>query len=308
MDELEAQLKNTLADLKSAQKRIEQLHGALKDHEEFSGDEDDAQYTSSHMDSLDNLSSAESSYSIEDDQSLGFSDDDDDDEVLPKTLYPKSSRSLDRNRVSPGRRKKSESREREEEEMEAMRKAREQRMKKLDEEEAEIEAARKARQERLRDIDLEESHEKPVKTRVTETKQEKKIYDEDEDDDDDLEEYLLKQRERMKKRMQDSDDDDDDKRDTIKSSRGASSRVSSEALTSVRGSGKVKKEEQSHVAANGKANGVDSASSSSRKDETQDGSPRRKESVEGKNRRKRQRRRTIEQLSSPEHKINGVNM
>lgn len=305
MDELEAQLKNTQADLKSAQKRIDQLHGALKDHEDFSGDEGDMP---SHMDSTDNLSSANSSYSIEEDQSLVFSDDDDEDEAaLPETLFPKSSRSLDRNKVSPARSKKSDPQD---EELEAMKKARERRLKKLDEEEAEIEAARKARQERLRDIDLEESNEKPVKTRATETKREKKIYEDDDDDDDDLEEFLLKQRERMK-RMQDSDDDD--KSDTIKSTRGASSRVSNEALTSVRGG--VKAEGQSHVAANGKANGVDSASSR-KKDEAQDisdlSSPRRKakESAEamGKSRRKRQRRRTIEQLASPEHKINGVNM
>lgn len=310
VDELEAQLKNSMADLKSAQKRIEQLHGALKDHEEFSGDEEDVQYTSSHIDSMDNLSSAGSSYSIEDDQSLEFSDEDEDvvEAAAPETLFPKSSRSLDRSKVSPAR-GKSEPRDREAEELEEMRKARERRLKKLDEEEAEIEASRKARQERLRDIDMEESHKEPVKARATETKREKKVsYDDDDDDDDDLEEFLLKQRERMK-RMEDSDDNDDDKSDTIKSTRGASSRVSSEALASVRDVGKPDKDEQSHPAANGKANGVDSTSSSSlMKDEAQELSPRRKESVEGKNRRKRQRRRTIEQLSSPEHKINGVNM
>lgn len=337
VDELEAQLEVTQADLKSARKRIEQLHGALKDHEEFSGDED-FHVSRSNEDSLDVLSSEGSIYSVGDDESLGLSDDDDDDIVMPKSS---SSRGLDRTKLhskeqSPalsgdGRRRKAlspapsdsrrgSSREKEEEdEFDAARKAREMRLKQLEEEEAQFEAARKARQERLKNLeeeDLKQSRKPKTRldnereqsdTKTSSFKRDKKLdsYDDDEDDDD-LEEFLLKQRERMKK-LEDSDDDEEDL-STVKATRGITSRVSNEA-----------EKVSSHVA-NGKANGVNSSSMKSESREQSEEphtSSHRRESVEEREdhvpsryRRKRQRRRTIEQLVSPEHapKANGVDL
>lgn len=344
VDELEAQLQNTQADLKSARKRIEQLHGALKDHEEeYSGDE---QYTSRSIDdSLGDGLSLEDSYSLGDEESFDLSDDDEDDLVVPK----RSARGLNRaklhsNEPSPAlgrkkdlspalsdKRRKSSSKDPEEEEedgFEAARKARQQRLKQLEDEEVEFEVARKARQERLKDLNDKEdlkSSRKPKatnfdldndqeETKSSSFKRDKKVYDDDEDDDeddDDLEEFLLKQRERMKK-LEDSDDDDVGV-STVKATHGASSRVSNDALSSVRDKG-----EQSHVT-NGNSNGV--VGSSSRKSESREQSEepnvpshRRESELEehaaSRYRRKRQRRRTIEQLTSPEHvsEANGVDL
>ena len=338
VDELEAQLQSTQADLKSARKRIEQLHGALKDHEEeYSGDED--QYNSSRGDSLDHLSSGGSSYG-DDDDSLDFSDTndelEDEDTVVPR------SRGLDRNKLhlSPARsseRKRSSSKEPilEEDEFEAARKARQRRLKELEEEEKELEASRKARQERLRNLDAAEevsvprsrvrreplkdrddksASPEPVESKVTSSRAKKKMYDSD--DDDDLEEFLLKQRERMKnleKDLREDDDDDDDPVSTIRASKGISSTLGDEdsEFSAVRG--------RDHVS-NGKANGVHSKGGGGSREGSEDpprASQQRKGSVDEEDahsaaasryRRKRQRRRTIEQLTSPEHTANGVDL
>lgn len=65
IEELEAQLESGKADLKSAQKRIDTLHSALKGHEEdFSGD-DTREFDDTYDDVTgDDLSSSESSYKI----------------------------------------------------------------------------------------------------------------------------------------------------------------------------------------------------------------------------------------------------
>lgn len=77
IEELEAQLESGKADLKSAQKRIDTLHSALKGHEEdFSGD-DTREFDDTYGDVTgDDLSSSGSSYKI------GEYDDDLDDEDL----------------------------------------------------------------------------------------------------------------------------------------------------------------------------------------------------------------------------------
>lgn len=334
VEELEAQLLNTQADLKSSQKRIDQLHGALKDHEEFSGDDEGDQY--SRGDSLDNLSSEGSSYDIND--SMDISDEDDDDDIV----VPKSSRSLERNKLhskdlslSPDgearRRKTSFKGEEEEDEFEASRKARQRRLKQLEEED---EAARKARQERLKNLgdgDLAASRKARQERLDIDDKKEneattssvthgKKVYDDDEDDDD-LEEFLLKQRERMKNLEKDSDDEEEEreKNSTLKATRGITSEVSSEELTSssIRGHHRATHEERDTHVTNG--NGVHSAKKSESREQSEEPHGSRRDSVEDRdsnatsryrNRRKRQRRRTIEQLTSPEHnaaKSNGVN-
>lgn len=348
VDELEAQLQNAQADLKSAQKRIEQLHGALKDHEEeFSGDE---QYSRSIDDSLGDGISFEDSYSLgddDDDDSLDLSEDEDDDIVMPRSsargvnktkLSKELSPALEKKDLSPATSRKNrksipKDRSEEEDEFEASRKARQRRLKELEEEEAELEAARKARQERMKAInDVEEDvkparkaktkdydrdqKEEKLEAKTSSFKRDKKPYDDEEDEDEDdadLEEFLLKQRERMKK-MADSDDDDDVGMSTIKSSRGASSRISSDTLSSVADRGG-----QLHVA-NGKSNGVGSSRKSQSREQSEEpnaSSQSRRESVEdgeghiaSRYRRKRQRRRTIEQLTSPEHtsKANGVDL
>ena len=343
MDELEAQLQSKEADLKSARKRIEQLHGALKDHEEeeeYSGDEDDFQYNSSRGDSLDNLSSEESSYGDQDDSLddlLSESNDDDLEEEVPKL---RAKRHL--SPVRPSERKRSSSKEPlvEDDEYEASRKARQRRLKELEEEERELEASRKARKERMKDLEAIEA-EPPHRTRPEPSRNRydepespkkrstspppkaknstaKKTTAYDSDDDDDLEEFLLKQRERMKNLEKDLKEDDDDSDEPIRASKGISTRARHEdtELSPLRGT--------DHVS-NGKANGVHSTTSSKRgsREASTDLSPhgsRRRDSVEDEEshaaattsryRRKRQRRRTIEQqqLTSPEHKANGVDL
>lgn len=321
MDELEAQLQSKEADLKSAQKRIEQLHGALKDHEEYSGDEEDLDR--SRDDSLDNLSSAGSSYSLGDGGSLDFSDDDEEEIVAPKT-----SRSLDRNRgrgvikeqspvvdYKPRRRVSRE--EEEEDEFEASRKARQRRLQQLEEEEDQLEASRrarkerlkeldndfdssrKARQKRLQDLEEEEASSKPRSKdssgSFTSSKYSKKTYeDEDDDDDEDLEEFFRKQKERMKKLVDSDEGEEEERSSTLRATRRKQSEDSAGTTSPV---------------PNGKANGVHSSKSREQSEE-----PQRRDSVDNvtsRQRRKRQRRRTIEQLASPEHqaaKSNGVNL
>jgi hypothetical protein len=326
VDELEAQLQNAQADLKSARKRIEQLHGALKDHEEdYSGDELSRSRDDSYGDGL----SYEDSYSLGDDESLDLSDDDDEDDiVIPKISTRRSklhtndlSPALKKKDFSPGsdRRKKSSSRDLEEDdEFEASRRARQRRLKALEEEEAQLEAARKARQERMKELMDQPEHTKPsrktkdfdkeeeAEPHTSSFKHSRKVYDDDDDeDDDDLEAFLLKQKERVKQ-LDDDDDDDDVGVSTIRSTRGVSSRVSSEALASVRDNG-----EQSHV-----TNGVNSSRKSEDRGRSED-LPSRRESIESeeghaasRRKRERRRRRTIEQLTSPEHlsRANGVDL
>ncbi len=330
-------MQSAQADLKSARKRIEQLHGALKDHEEeYSGDED--QYNSSRGDSLDHLSSGESSYGDGDDESLDLSDTND--ELKEEVVVPKSRTTLDRNKphLSParsGERNRSSSREplAEDDEIEASRKARQRRMKELEEEERELEASRKARQERMKNLDAETSPARsrvrreplkdpddtttraspePVETKAVSSRTKKKIYDSD--DDDDLEEFLMKQRERMKNLEKDlKDDDDDDDDEPVKATKGISSTLSNKDadLSPVRG--------RDHVS-NGKANGVLSSSKAGKgsrepSEDPPNASELRRGSMDNdtntttsRYRRKRQRRRTIEQLTSPEHKANGVDL
>lgn len=74
MEELEAQVESGKADLKSAQKRIDTLHSALKGHEDFSGDES-REFDETYGDE-DDLSSTGSSYKIGeyDDDLSGLSD------------------------------------------------------------------------------------------------------------------------------------------------------------------------------------------------------------------------------------------
>lgn len=336
VDELEVQLESAQADLKSAHKRIDQLHGALKDHEEeYTGDEEDeeANYTSGHLDSLD---SSVDSYSMGDDDSLGFSGDDDEEIVMPKTT-----RSLDRNRLRSREpvataaleKKRSSRDDLEDDEFEASRKARQLRLKELDDDE--FEASRKARSDRLKDIDdddvsgkgkhkVADGKDKVVQSsKTSSSKYTKKAFDEDEDDDDDddLEEFLRRQRERMKKMEKDEDDEDDDeddKRSTLKGSRGLSSR-NDEDDSALRGSRRAEDMPSGKArVSNGKSNGIHSSSSkSASREASEEPSPaHRKISAEdgeghvaSRYRRKRQRRRTIEQLTSPEHlsaKANGV--
>ena len=81
MEELEAQVQSTEADLKSAQRRIDTLHSALKGQEDFSMGEED--YTAEDSKLIGGgLSSSGSSYEIgqfDDEGSLsGLSDDDPD--------------------------------------------------------------------------------------------------------------------------------------------------------------------------------------------------------------------------------------
>lgn len=336
VDELEVQLQSTQADLKSAHKRIEQLHGALKDHEEFSGDDEDLQYTTSHVDSLDNLSSTGSSYSLDDGASLDFSDEDDDDDDV---LVMKSSRGVNRKHskdVSPivnYKSKKAASKDlaEEEDEFEASRKARQRRLQQLEEEEQAasrrarqerlksleeddpFEASRRARQERLKDLDNDDEYEVSRKARQrrlqdqdedesskkksslpSSSRHTKKAYDdEDDEDDDDLEEFLLKQRERMRKLADTDEEEEEPKSSTLRASRRGEDPVS-----------------------NGKTNGVHSKKAGSREESEEPQGH--KDSVEegdsyaaSRQRRKRQRRRTIEQLTSPEHqaaKANGVDL
>lgn len=351
VEELEAQLQNAQADLKSGQKRIEQLHGALKDHEEeYSGDEDP--YTSRSIgDSIDDRLDSEGSCSIGDDDSLGFSEDEED-EIVASSRNWGDRRSRELSPAAPAapavdnRRRKSASRDPEEEEFDAARKARQRRLQQLDEEEAGLEAARKARQDRLRNINQEEEEagfeagrkarqerlrninqeeesrtdrqkeldfgkdrkkdrksESPV---LTSSVKHKPYEDEDDEDDDDLEEFLLRQKKRIAK-LQNSDDDDDEEVGSIQAGRGAAARVSNEDLGS---RGDMNKD--GHV-----TNGVSKKSDSrERSEEPHVAAPTRTavEKVDGpttsRYRRKRQRRRTIEQLTSPEHaaKANGVDL
>ena len=264
---MEAQLQSSQADLKSAQKRIDQLHGALnqEEGEGSSGEEDDRYLSRSMDDSLeDHLSSLGSS-----DQSLGFSDEDDEFESRPPAPRRKGLHNFERSRgggfskdLSPpvaSSRRKSASRDDDDDEFSAARRAREQRLKQLEEEERELEAKRKARQERMRQIEREEEESEALRRKPTAvsrkdsygeekksrsspktTSYKKKAYDDDdEDDDDDLEEFLLKQRERMNKKLKDSEDEGlDDDEDKVKATRGISSRVSNEDLSSVRAGGK----------------------------------------------------------------------
>ena len=74
MEELEAQVESGKADLKSAQKRIDTLHSALKGHKEFSRDET-REFDETYRDE-DDLSSTGSSYKIGeyDDDLSGLSD------------------------------------------------------------------------------------------------------------------------------------------------------------------------------------------------------------------------------------------
>lgn len=300
MDELEAQLQSSQADLKSAQKRIEQLHGALKDHEEFSGDED-AQYDSSHMD---NMSSDESNFSLGDDDSIDL----DIEEQLPR----RTNRTLNRNRIvkngsplqddgkSQRRREKSRSKSKDIvdgddsiDDFEASRKARQERLKKLDDDDDNVGATRKARQGRLKKDDddddfeakrkarqkrledLESPRDPPKKETPRKSSIANKQYDDDEDnDDDDLEQFLLKQRERMRNLDRESEEDD------VKNTRQGDR--------------------------NGKANGLNPPSEPSA--ETAAMVDEEDSSLASRQRRKRQRRRTIEQLKSPFHKTNGVNL
>ena len=333
---MEVQLQSAQADLKSAQKRIEQLHGALKDHEEYSGDE-----MSSRVDSYDNLSSTGGSYSLDDGASLDFSDDDDDDEE-DIIMMPKSSRSLDRRKdrdLSPvpeykSKRRSSKEMIEEEDEFEASRKARQRRLQQLEEEEQQAEAARKARQERLKSLEeddpyeasrqarqerlkdladdddddfessrkarqrrLQDQDKEPArKSSLPSSSRLKKTFSEEEDeDDDDLEEFLLKQRERMRKLADTDDEEEEDRKtSTLKSSR----------------------QRDDSPVTNGKSNGIHSKKAGSREpsEEPSPATDKRKDSVDegtSRQRRKRQRRRTIEQLTSPEHqaaKANGVDL
>lgn len=350
MEELEVQLQSTQADLKSAHKRIDQLHGALKDHEEFSGDED---LHSSQGNSLDNLSSTGSSYSLDDGASLDFTDESDEEENVG--VYRSSARGLDKRRgrdaspvVDYKARKVSKEvlkEEEEEDEFAASRRARQKRLQQLEEEEKAAEASRKARQERMKHLEETEDKEKEEenlfgagrrgrqdrvkdladeddtsrktrqrrseerdKDRSTATRKSsvtKKAYeDDDDDDDDDLEEFLLKQRERMRKLADDVEEEEEEK---PKSSTFPSRR----------------KQADDSPVTNGKTNGVHSSRNKSDSREVSEEPPhgaggQRKDSVDegetyvtSRQRRKRQRRRTIEQLTSPEHqaaKANGVDL
>ena len=72
IEELEAQLQNTKADLKNAQRRIETLHSALKGHEAYS-DEDSRDDTMGDFDD-DDLSSNASSYKVGEIDDLSIDD------------------------------------------------------------------------------------------------------------------------------------------------------------------------------------------------------------------------------------------
>lgn len=117
------------------------------------------------------------------------------------------------------------------------------------------------------------------------------LYDEEDDDDDDLEEFLLKQRERTRKLK-----DDGDTFEPISARKSPSKRSTvptGDSETEV----ETKSDKYLAKDNDGDDNIQQSMSSMSVENET------------AKQRRKRQRRRTIEQLTSPEHKsakTNGV--
>ena len=157
----------------------------------------------------------------------------------------------------------------------ATRKSRKERLNKHDDDDDDFEAKRKARKKRLEDLDSPGNTPKkgPRKASVA-----NKDYDDD-DDDDDLEQFLLKQRERMRNLDKESEEDD------VKTNR--------------------------HGDLNGMANKLYSRKNSKSREpsaETAAMADEEDSSLASRQRRKRQRRRTIEQLKSPLHKTNGVNL
>lgn len=292
------------------------MHGALKDHEDYTGDEE-MQETSSRFDSLDNLSSVGSSYSLDDNSSLGFSaeDDDDDEAILPS--FKSGGRSEDKRMkdedeyesARKARQERLRQLQEEEHELEASRKARQDRLRQLQDEENELEASRKARQDRLQQFEDEtvvtrkarqkqldvvdksktlddDDHHKVSRKKLLKDDEEKdvsespscrkKSYDEEDDEDENLVEFLLKQRERMRNLDKDSDEDGGNADDTALS---VASPIS---------------------------NGVHSSQKSERSPRNSVGDG--ESQITSRYRRKRQRRRTIEQLTSPEHNSNGVDL
>ena len=200
IDELESNLQSSQADLKSAQKRIEQLHGALKDHEEFSEEDD-----SCHME---NISSDESNYSLE------YNGSDLDSDELPlrtightlnrkKIIKDKSSSKNDGENCG-SREKMSRSASldlmdgNDDFDFEASRTARQARLNKFDDDEDDFCATRKAREELLKkpNDDDDDNFRATQKT----TKEWLNKHDNDDDDDDDDFEAKRKAR---KKRLED---------------------------------------------------------------------------------------------------------
>ncbi len=302
IEELEAQLQNVRADLKNAQKRIDTLHGALKGHETYS-DEDpqEEDVTGDYED--DDLSSNASSYKVGeiDDMSMNIDD-----------MSDTEGSGLDQSPIVRSRRLNRDLTpkiEEEDEDLTYSRKGRkisadsgDVKLTKYDRKDSDDEFSRRRSRDYLKDSDDEitpkrkisssKLKESPRKSRspdrLSESKSKSKtlslrrdkthLYDtdDDDDDDDDLEEFLLKQRERTR-RLQDEGD-------------------SFEPISIVSRHSKSPSHEEDR-----KPNGRDKSLSTSRDDSGASiGEGKVSESARAL-RRKKQRRRTIEQLTSPEH-------
>ena len=358
MEELEAQVESSRADLKSAQKRIDTLHSALKGHEEdFSGDDETREFDDTYGDE-DDLSSTASSYKIgeygDDDDASGFSDEEGSGLMLGVSASSAHTRSWERSTrsksrdLSPiideeemsssygsrrrncsggsdeliGKEKRGNSIDEDsgssnrhhgrdldlDDDVSA---SRSRRQRELDDDLKDTKASRTALKSSIDDSETKRSDrykidsddETPSRQRrsVSKEKEEpvtssrkskaKKLTDDDDSDDADLEELLRKQKERMRSLI-----DDDDVYEASSSIRRSSNDDETSPKRNKRTDASPKHE------AGVKVNGTIT--------DSREGSEEPSEASHSKqNRRRRQRQRTIELLTSPEHqaiKSNGV--
>lgn len=319
IEELEAQLQNSRADLKNSQKRIDTLHGALKGHENYSDDDpqDDTIGDDDYGD--EDLSSNASSYKVGEIDDMSMSVDDLSDTEGSGLLD--QSPAVVRTRTRE-RRKRDLTPRIVEEEAEEEIVPRSRRTRKLSADSGDVKLTKYDKRDsddeftsrrpsrdylkvsddetkprrKISDSKIEESPRKsqsPDRFSTTEDKSSSlrrdkpSVYDDD-DDDDDLEAFLLKQRERTRKLQEEGD--------------------GFEPISAVRSrrskSPAALKQEENKQNGSKDVVGVskDSSAASLREEKT-------RESKVRSLKRNKRRRRTIEQLSSPEHqaaKANGA--
>lgn len=316
MEEVEAQLKSTESDLKNAQKRIETLHNALKSHEDYgsSGEDDDYSRTNTGDD---DLSSNASSYRIGEYEGgsgsvLSEEEDLDEDEIEDNITSGKyTSRSWKKTEdLSPipsdedyhsstkdkKEKKTSKSRFSDEDDQEEdefisnYRKRNKDYLKELEEEEEELDIklsvnkTTKSSYKSYADEDDDELLSKPRESSVPRgSSLPRRNFDDDDDDDDEgLEEFLLKQKERLRTSIELADENI-----------GKSSSIRRSPARKDDAEGSLKQQ-----------NGTRESKSRSREpsaDVHAGDDEHVQESKTSRQRRNRQRKRTIEQLTSPEH-------
>lgn len=315
-------MQNSKADLKNAQRRIETLHGALKGHEGYS-DEDVQDDTLGSYDD-DDLSSNASSYKVGelDDMSIDDLSDTEGSGLLDESppvrtrTWERSKRSQSRDLTpmleedeATGKRQRKISADSEDDAAVELTKydkkddigsTNNQTKDYLKDNEDDLKPRRKYSDIKLSDeeydisikprktIDLSEDNKysssslkrEEAESRgssLTRTGRRADLYDDEDEDDDDLEEFLLKQRERTRRLK-----DEGDNFEPISARSSLTKRSTSPISSETKSNGRLPKDDDLS------------------REELEGGDNEVFETA--RQRRKRQRRRTIEQLTSPEHK------